>query len=94
MVAPATKEPAMNARPIAIFAAGFIAGGLTLGGALAHARIVTLNSAIAGVLPNSEGSLFCVTANSVLRPISGVTRNTSVNAPGGVSHGVTMRCPA
>ena len=84
----------MNARPIAIFAAGFIAGGLTLGGALAHARIVTLNSAIAGVLPNSEGSLFCVTANSVLRPISGVTRNTSVNAPGGVSHGVTMRCPA
>lgn len=84
----------MQASPIAIFAAGFIAGGVALGGALAHARIVTLNSAIAGVLPNSEGSLFCVTASSVLRPIAGTTRPSSVNAPGGVSNGVTMRCPA
>jgi hypothetical protein len=84
----------MPASPIAIFAAGFIAGGFVLGGVVAQARIVTLNSAIAGVLPNSEGSLFCVTAGSVLRPITGVTRNTSVNAPGGVSYGVTMRCPA
>ncbi len=84
----------MKNSPIAIFAAGFVAGGIILGGALAHARIVMLNSAIAGVLPNSEGSLFCVTANNVLRPITGVTRNTSVNAPGGVSYGVTMRCPA
>jgi len=84
----------MQASPIAIFAAGFIAGGVALGGALAHARIVTLNSAIAGVLPNSEGSLFCVTAASVLRPITGVSRPTSVNAPDGVSHGLTLRCPA
>lgn len=82
----------MQASPIAIFAAGFIAGGAALGGA--HARIVTLNSAIAGVLPNSEGSLFCVTAASVLRPITGVSRQTSVNAPAGVSHGLTLRCPA
>ncbi len=84
----------MPASPIAVFCAGFLAGGLVLGGALAHARIVTLNSAVAGVLPNSEGSLFCVTAASVPRAIPGVSRNTSVNAPGGVSHGVTMRCPA
>lgn len=84
----------MHASPIAIFAAGFIAGGIVLGGVVAHARIVTLNAAIAGVLPNSEGSLFCVTAASVLRPIVGVSRNTTVSAPGGVSHGVTMRCPA
>ena len=84
----------MTSSPIAIFAAGFISGGVVLGGALAHARIVTLNSAIAGVLPNSEGSLFCVTASSTLRPITGVSRNTSVTAPGGVSYGVTMRCPA
>jgi hypothetical protein len=94
MIAPSRKEPVMNASPFAIFAAGFIAGGIVLGGVVAHARIVTLNAAIAGVLPNSEGSLFCVTAASVLRPITGLQRNTSVNAPGGVSYGVTMRCPA
>ncbi len=84
----------MPAFPLAVFAAGFIAGGVILGGVVAQARIVTLNSAIAGVLPNSEGSLFCVTASSVLRPIVGTIRNSSVNAPGGVSNGVTMRCPA
>ena len=83
----------MKASPIAIFVAGFVAGGIVLGG-VAHARITMLNSAIAGVLPSSEGSLFCVTAANVLRPITGVQRNTSVNAPGGVSYGVTMRCPA
>ena len=83
----------MTPHPIAIFAAGFVAGGIVLGGLLAHARIVTLNSAIAGVLPNSEGSLFCVTTNSVLRPITGAYRATSVNAPGGVSYGATLRCP-
>ena len=79
---------------IATFAAGFIAGGLIVGGVIAHARITTLNASIAGVLPNSEGSLFCVTAANVLRPIKGVVRETSVTAPGGVSNGVTMRCPA
>ena len=84
----------MQASPIAIFGAGFIAGGIVLGGVVAQARIVTLNAAIAGVLPNSEGSLFCVTGASVLRPIAGVSRQTSVNAPGGTSNGVTLRCPA
>ena len=79
---------------IATFAAGFIAGGLIFGGIIAQAKIVTLNSAIAGVLPNSEGSLFCVTAANVLRPIKGVARETSVGAPGGASSGVSMRCPA
>jgi hypothetical protein len=85
----------MQASPLAIFAAGFIAGGIVLGGVVVHARIVTLNASIAGVLPNSEGSLFCVTAASVPRPIAGVSRNTSVTAPGnGVATGVTLRCPA
>lgn len=84
----------MRTSPIAVFAAGFLAGGIVLGGFVAHARITTLNASIAGVLPNSEGSLFCVTAGNVLRPITGVQRSTSVNAPGGVSYGVTMRCPA
>lgn len=85
----------MNASSAAIFTAGFIAGGIVLGGVVAHARIVTLNAAIAGVLPNSEGSLFCVTSASVLRPIQGVSRSTSVGAPGGsVSTGVTLKCPA
>lgn len=70
----------MKASPIAIFAA--------------HARITTLNLAIAGVLPNSEGSLFCVTAANVLRPIRGVQREGKVAAPGGDSYGTTLRCPA
>ncbi|WP_376096607.1 hypothetical protein ACE7GA_05180 [Roseomonas sp. CCTCC AB2023176] len=84
----------MRASPIAIFAAGFVAGGIAFGAVAAHARFVVLNSSVGGVLPNSEGSLFCVTSGSVLRPINGVTRNSSVNAPGGVAYGVTFRCPA
>lgn len=62
---------------IATFAAGFIAGGLIFGGVIAHARITTLNASISGVLPNSEGSLFCVTAANVLRPIKGVLLQTT-----------------
>ena len=84
----------MRASRLVFFAAGFLAGGIVLGGVVAHARIVTLNSAIAGVLPNSDGSLFCVTAASVLRPIPGVQRSSTVTAPGGISIGVTLRCPA
>ncbi|WP_424812836.1 hypothetical protein [Roseococcus sp. YIM B11640] len=84
----------MAKSPYAFFAAGFVAGGVLLGGAMAHARFVALNAAVGGVLPNSEGSLFCVTANSVLRNIAGTYRPSTVNAPGGVSAGVTLRCPA
>lgn len=85
----------MKASPIAIFAAGFLAGGIILGGVVAHARIVTLNASIAGVLPNSEGSLLCVTANSSVRAVVGVSRSITVNATGGgISTGVTLRCPA
>ena len=84
----------MRASPLIVFAAGFVAGGIALGGALAHARIVTLNSAVAGVLPGSEGSLFCVTGGSAVRPIAGVMRASRVSASGGgVSDGVTLRCP-
>ena len=84
----------MRSFPIAAFAAGFLAGGIVLGGVVAHARIVTLNASVAGVLPNSEGSLYCVTASSALRPITGVYRATNVSGPGGVSNGATLRCPA
>ena len=57
---------------LAIFTAGFIAGSVLLGGSVvADAKIVTLNLAVAGVLPISEGSLFCVAAASVLRPSQG-----------------------
>ena len=86
----------MRAFPIAAFAAGFLAGGIVLGGVVAHARITTLNASIAGVLPNSEGSLFCVTADNRVRPITGVYRATTVNAQSasGISGGATLRCPA
>lgn len=85
----------MRASPFAIFAAGFLAGGIVLGGVVAHARIVTLNASIAGVLPNSEGSLLCAAANSTVRAVVGVSRPLTVNATGGgVSTGVTLRCPA
>lgn len=84
----------MRASPIAVFAAGFVAGGIVLGGVLAHARIITLNASIAGVLPDSEGSLFCAAGNSTVRAVVGVTRPSVVNATGGgASTGVTMRCP-
>ena len=84
----------MKLSPIAIFAAGFIAGSVLLGGAFAaHARITSLNASIAGVLPNSEGSLFCVTAANVLGPIKGAVREGKVTAQGGTSEGVSMRCP-
>ncbi len=62
----------MKASQAEIFAAGFITGGVVLGGLVAQARIVDLNLSVAGVLPNTQGSLFCVTSNSVLRPIKGV----------------------
>ena len=85
----------MRASPIAIFVAGFIAGGIALGGVLAHARIVVLNGSIAGVLPNSGGSLFCSTAASAVRPIKGVSRDVSVaTSGGGVSWGIELKCPS
>lgn len=86
----------MKTSPIAVFAAGFLAGGIVLGGFVAHAWITTLNASIAGVLPNSEGSLFCVTADNKARPITGVYRATTVNAQSapGISGGATLRCPA
>ncbi|MBU8537654.1 hypothetical protein [Falsiroseomonas tokyonensis] len=85
----------MQASPIAIFAAGFIAGGILLGGVVAQARIHMLTTAVGGVPPNSEGSLLCVTATNAIRATTGASRNASVNVPGGVgvSYGVTMRCP-
>lgn len=85
----------MPASRVVIFVAGFITGGIALGGIVAHARITTLNASIAGVLPNSEGSLFCVNVENRVLPIRGTYRETSVNAQAspGVSYGATLRCP-
>jgi hypothetical protein len=84
----------MQASHIAIFAAGFIAGGIVLGGYVAHARITSVNGSIGGVLPNSEAGLLCVTVGNAVRPIRGVWREGTVGAPSGSSTGVWLRCPA
>lgn len=86
----------MKTHILTAFAAGFLAGGVVLGGVVAHARITTINAAIAGVLPNGEGSLFCVTPENRARPITGVYRATTVQAQSapGISGGATLRCPA
>ncbi len=88
------KEPAMHASPLAIFAAGFLAGGIALGGVVAHARITSVNGSIGGVLPNSEAGLLCVTAANAVRAVRGVSREGTVGAPAGASTGVWLRCPA
>ena len=89
------ESEAMKSSHITSFAAGILVGAIGFGGIAVHARMVTLNAAIGGVLPNSEGSLFCVSTASALRPIKGVPRESRVRAPGGSdSIGVTMRCPA
>lgn len=77
-----------------MFTAGVLVGGLLFGGFAAYAKILALNSAVGGVLPNSEGSLFCISSASVLRPVRGVARESNLKAPGGVAHGITLRCPA
>lgn len=83
-------------RPIAVFAAGFVAGGLALGAVAAHARLVQVNLDIGGVTPGGEGSLLCSNASGMVRAVRGTYRELSVNAPGGagLSYGVTLRCPA
>ena len=84
----------MKLSPIAIFAAGFIAGSVLLGGAIAeHARITSVSLSIAGVPPKSEGGLLSVTAANAVRPIKGAMIENSVQAPGGKAGGVRLRCP-
>jgi hypothetical protein len=89
------KDLDMKSNTIVGFVAGLLVGGIVLGG-VAQARITTINASIAGVLPNSEGSLFCVTAGNRARPITGVYRATTVTAQSapGISGGATLRCPA
>ena len=85
----------MRTRSLAIFAAGFVAGGITLGGVLAHARLISVNLDIGGVPPGSQGSLLCVTANGAVRAATGTFRPMSVNAAGGgISTGVVLNCGA
>ncbi|MBU8539205.1 hypothetical protein [Falsiroseomonas tokyonensis] len=85
----------MQIARIASFAAGFLAGGIVLGGYVAHARITSVNLSIGGVLPNSEGGLLCVTAANAVRPsIRGTWREGTVGVPGGTATGIWMRCPA
>ena len=84
----------MRTSPIAFCAAGFLAGGIILGGAVAHARITSVNGGIAGVPPGNGGSLFCVTAANRIRAIVGVSRIVQVNdGSGAASTGVELRCP-
>ena len=84
----------MRTSPIAFFAAGFLAGGIILGGAVAHARITAVNGAVAGVPPGNGGSMFCVTAANRIRAIVGVSRVVQVNdGTGAASTGVELRCP-
>ena len=84
----------MKSSHIISFAAGILVGTFGLGGLAVHAKMVTLNSAIGGVLPNSEGSLFCVSTASAIRSIKGASRESKVRAADGRdSIGVTMRCP-
>ena len=84
----------MRTSPLAIFAAGFLAGGIVLGGVVAHARITSVNGSIGGVLPNGEAGLLCVTAANVVRPVRGVSRESTVNSGNGQATGVWLRCPA
>lgn len=84
----------MRTSPIAAFAAGFLAGGIILGGVVAHARLTSVNGQIAGVPPNSGGSMFCVTAANAVRAVAGVSRIVTVGVPGGTSTGVELRCAA
>jgi hypothetical protein len=84
----------MKSSHVMSFAAGILVAALGFGGLAVHAKIVTLNAAVGGVLPNAEGSLFCVTAASALKPIKGISRESKVRAPDGRdSIGVTLRCP-
>ncbi len=95
MVTTSTKEPPVQIARIASFAAGFLAGGIVLGGYMAHARMTSVNAAIGGVLPNSEAGLLCVTSANAVRPgIRGTWRESTVGVPGGSATGIWMRCPA
>ena len=84
----------MRTSAIAIFAAGFLAGGIVLGGVVAHARMTSVNGSIGGVLPNGEAGLLCVSATNVVRSVVGVSRVSTVTGPSGPSTGVWLRCPA
>jgi hypothetical protein len=85
----------MRAPPIAVFAAGFLAGALALGAVAAHANLVMLNSQVAGVLPGAMARLICVTANSEIRPVVGqvLPSGQIPAAGGGYGQGVNLRCP-
>lgn len=78
----------MKTSPATFFAAGFLAGGIALGGAVAHARITAVNGSITGVTPNSEHMMICGTAADVFQgsPGNGVS--------GGSAYGVILRRPA
>ncbi len=86
----------MRASPIAIFAAGFLAGGVALGAVAAHARLVMLNSQVGGVLPGTMARLICVTSNSEIRPVVGqvVPSGQIPAAGGGTGQGINLRCPS
>lgn len=86
----------MTRSSLAIFTAGFLAGGIVLGGYVAHARITQVNLSVAGVPPNTGGSMFCVNAANAVRTVAGTSRVVTVRAQtgGGESIGIELRCPA
>lgn len=86
----------MSASPIAIFAAGFVAGGLILGGSVVYADTSPLARVVlGGVLPGQIGDLFCINANGSLR--TGVRGQFGPSFAGvqmgGPAYGVGLRCP-
>ena len=87
----------MNASPIAIFVAGFVAGGLILGGSILRAESWLLDRVhTGGVVPGQTGTLFCTNANHTLRVgfrghIGNVTASAQI---GGPAYGVSLHCPA
>ncbi len=87
----------MSVSPIAIFAAGFVAGGLILSGSIAGANLlIHERTRGGGVLPGHYASLFCIHANGTLRiGVRGHIGNARASEQiGGPAYGVGFQCPA
>lgn len=80
------------------FAAGFLAGGIILGGVVAHARLTMTAHGpdTMGVTPGTVGRLICVAENQVARQGVGEVRQSILPSPGGTGRVMVMAliCPA
>lgn len=83
---------------ISSFAAGFLAGGIILGGVVAHARLTTTTHGTdtMGVTPGTVGRMICVTENNVGRQGQGEVRQGILPSAGGTGRimVVALICPA